>query len=323
MNGARRLRIGTRGSRLALWQADAVTAALAAYDIPAERVIIRTTGDKTQTQPASYPELSDGTKRQFVKELEDALISDEIDIAVHSAKDLPVDLPDGLAIGGCLPREDPLDALVLPHMGPGTERPTSFQDTVSRIARGAVIGTGSIRRSAQLIPVLPGVSFAPIRGNVDTRVRKLDAGEFDALVLACAGLRRLGLDARISAAIPIEQCVPAPGQGIVATEIRAGDDHARRAVTRIADAAAAQSLKAERAIVVALGGGCQLPLGALARHRDGVLEMHAVVASADGSRIVRTTLSGAADAPEELGHRIADALAAQGARDILAELERP
>ena len=319
MNRTRPLRIGTRGSRLALWQADAVAAALAAHDIVTERVIIRTTGDKTQTQPASYPELSDGTKRQFVKELEEALMAEEIDVAVHSAKDLPVDLPDGLVLGGCLPREDPLDALVLP----GIERPTSVQDAIARLARGAVIGTGSIRRSAQLIPVLPGVSFAPIRGNVDTRVRKLDAGEFDALVLACAGLRRLGLEARISAAIPLEQCVPAPGQGIVATEVRAGDEHALQAVARIADAAAAQSLKAERAIVVALGGGCQLPLGALARHRDAALEMHAVVASADGSRIVRATLAGATDAPEELGHRMAAALAAQGARDILAELERP
>jgi hydroxymethylbilane synthase len=323
LSGARRLRIGTRGSRLALWQADAVAAALASHDIQTEQVIIRTTGDKTQTQPASYPELSPDlskdTKRQFVKELEDALIADEIDVAVHSAKDLPVDLPDGLVLAGCLPREDPHDALVLP----AHQRAMSFQDMVSRIAPGAVIGTGSVRRSAQLIPLLPGVSFAPIRGNVDTRVRKLDAGEFDGLVLACAGLRRLGLTARISAAIPIEQCVPAPGQGIVATEIRAGDEHARQAVGRIADNAAAQSLRAERATVVALGGGCQLPLGALARHRNGSLEMHAVVASVDGSRIVRTSLSGAADAPEELGQRIADALAVQGARDILAELERP
>jgi hydroxymethylbilane synthase len=323
LNEARLLRIGTRGSRLALWQADAVAAALASHDIRTERIIIRTTGDKTQTQPASYPESSqdpsNDTKRQFVKELEDALLAEEIDVAVHSAKDLPVDLPDGLVLSGCLPREDPLDALVLPS----TEQPASFHTLRSRIARGAVIGTGSIRRSAQLIPLLPGVSFAPIRGNVDTRVRKLDAGEFDALVLACAGLRRLGLDGRISAAIPLEQCVPAPGQGIVATEIRAGDEYAQRAVTRIADAAAAQSLQAERAIVVALGGGCQLPLGALARHRDGALEMHAVVASADGARIVRTTLRGATDAPEELGQRMADALAAQGARDILAELERP
>ncbi len=319
MSATRRLRIGTRGSRLARWQADAVAAALAAHDIDTEQVIIRTTGDKTQTEPASYPELSDGTKRQFVKELEDALVAGEIDVAVHSAKDLPVDLPDGLVLAGCLPRDDPHDAFVLP----AGERPTSFQDTLSRIAAGAVIGTGSVRRSAQLIPLLPGVSFSPIRGNVDTRVRKLDGGEFDGLVLACAGLRRLGLHARISAAIPIEQCVPAPGQGIVATEIRAGDEQARQALAAIADAAAGQSLAAERATVVALGGGCQLPLGAFARHHSGSLDMYAVVASADGSRIVRTTLSGAAGAPEELGQRIAEALAAQGARDILAELERP
>jgi hydroxymethylbilane synthase len=317
LSGARPLRIGTRGSRLALWQADAVAAALAAHGIRSEQVIVRTTGDKTQTE--LVPEMPDGTKRQFVKELEDALLADEIDVAVHSAKDLPVDLPAGLVLGGCLPREDPLDALVMP----ARERPAGLQDTLARLAPGAVIGTGSVRRAAQLIPLLPTASFAPIRGNVDTRVRKLDAGEFDALVLACAGLRRLGLQARITAAIPIERCVPAPGQGIVATEIRAGDDDARQAVRTIADAAAAQCLDAERAVVIALGGGCQLPLGALARHRDGILEMHAVVASVDGSRIVRTTLSGAADAPEELGQRIADALAAEGARDILAELERP
>jgi len=303
------LRIGTRGSRLALWQADAVAAALRSNGYATEQVIIKTTGDRSQERPVP----GDDSKRQFVKEIEDALLAGDIDIAVHSAKDLPVDLPDTLTIAACLPREDPRDALVLPHGTPAGD----LDATLARLPREARIGTGSVRRSGQLKPIVPQATFAPVRGNVDTRVRKLDAGEFDALILACAGLRRLGLDERITTAVPLDRCVPAPGQGIVATETRVDDDGARRALMRIHDDDAGYSLTAERTLVVALGGGCDLPLGAIAVHSEGTLELHAAVASLDGSRILRHTMKGPASAAADLGHRVADALTRAGARELL------
>lgn len=312
MSHPRPLRIGTRGSRLALWQADTVAARLKATGIESDLVIIKTTGDRSQERPVP----GDDTKRQFVKELEDALLRHEIDLAVHSAKDLPVDLPESLVLSACLPREDPRDAFVLP----GNDGPSDYASVIARLSDVDRIGTGSVRRSAQLVAVLPRITFVPIRGNVDTRVRKLDAGEVDALILACAGLRRLGLDHRISAAIPLDQCVPAPGQGIVATEIRAGDAATGRALERIHDAAAGAALAAERAIVVALGGGCQLPLGAIAiqiEGEPGALELHAAVAAADGSRVLREQMRGEASAAEDLGRRVADALASAGALTLL------
>ena len=206
---------------------------------------------------------------------------------------MPALLPEGLTIAGVLPREDPLDAVVLPVRPEGTgHRAETLEASASRrselIARH--IGTGSVRRIAQLSRVLPGARFAPIRGNLDTRLRKLDGGEHDALVLAAAGLRRLGMASRITMTLPASACVPAPGQGIVAIEIRANDDAVRQIVGRIDDADASVALEAERAVVEALGGGCQTPIGALARPVDAdTLELVAVVATLDGSRIVRAT----------------------------------
>jgi hydroxymethylbilane synthase len=315
LSAARPLRIGTRGSRLALWQADTVAARLKASGVESDLVILKTTGDRSQEHPVP----GDDSKRQFVKELEEALLADEVDLAVHSAKDLPVDLPDGLVLSACLPREDPRDAFVLPV----DAGPSDYGSVIAQLAGVTRIGTGSVRRSAQLVPALPRVTFVPIRGNVDTRVRKLDAGEVDALILACAGLRRLGLDHRISAAIPVDQCVPAPGQGIVATEIRAEDAATRAALDRIHDAAAGAALTAERAVVIALGGGCQLPLGAIAvrladgGHGRGALELQAAVAASDGSRVLREKMTGDASAPEDLGRRVAEALASAGALTLL------
>jgi hydroxymethylbilane synthase len=170
---------------------------------------------------------------------------------------------------------------------------------------------------AQLSARLPGATFAPIRGNVDTRLRKLDAGGFDALVLAVAGLVRLGLGSRVSAHIPIEVCVPAPGQGIVAIEIRAEDGRIRALVEPLGDPASAMALTAERAVVTALGGGCQLPLGAIALHENGGLRIHGVVASPDGARVIRRDLAGTTSDPADLGRRLAEELARAGARDIL------
>jgi hydroxymethylbilane synthase len=306
------LRIGTRGSRLALWQANTVATLLESGGVRCQIVVIKTTGDRSQKGPVP----GDDSKRQFVKELEEALLAHEVDVCVHSAKDLPVLLPDGLAVDACLPREDSRDAIVLPAGAPRMEWAAAVRK-LNGSRPGAVIGTGSVRRIAQLRPLLPDATFAPIRGNVDTRLSKLDAAGFDALTLACAGLRRLGFDGRITSPIPLEQCVPAPGQGIVATEIRAGDERARRILAQVHDDAAGSSLEAERALVAMLGGGCQLPVGAIAVHVDGELEMQAVVAALDGSRSVRHSLRGPSTRPGELGRRLADELAAAGARELL------
>ena len=303
------LKIGTRGSALALWQARTVAALIAKGGGQAEIVVIRTGGDRLQEAPLSEV----GGKRLFVKEIEDALLAGEIDVAVHSAKDMSAVLPDGLVIAAVLPREDPRDALVL---GNGTVV-VDFNAALTHLGERPAIATGSVRRIAQLAAVLPQATFAPIRGNLDTRLRKLDAGDYEALVLAAAGLRRLGLGARITAAIPVEVCIPAPGQGIVAIEIRADDDRACDAVASVNDATATASLVAERALVTALGGGCQLPLGAIAVHDRNGLTMHAVVATLDGRRAIRRNASGPLDDPAAIGTQLARELARAGADEIL------
>jgi hydroxymethylbilane synthase len=277
-----------------------------------EIVVIRTTGDRLQQAPLSEV----GGKRLFVKEIEDALLDGSIDLAVHSAKDMSAVLPDGLEIAAVLPREDPRDAVVLP----AGRVPADFQSALAHLEGDPLIGTGSVRRVAQLAMLLPRARFAGVRGNVDTRLAKLDSGDFDALVLAAAGLRRLGLAARLSALIPIESCVPAPGQGIVAIEIRSGDARARQALAASSDPATAVCLTAERTVVTALGGGCQLPLGAIALHGDGELRMHGLVASLDGSRVIRREVAGSETDPAGVGHRLADALSEGGAMDILGAL---
>jgi hydroxymethylbilane synthase len=307
------LRIGTRGSPLALWQARTVAALVESAGAAVEMIVIRTAGDRLQQAPLSEV----GGKRLFVKEIEDALLGGQIDVAVHSAKDMSAALPDGLEIAAVLPREDPRDAVVLAS-GRTAE---DLQSALAHLGGDAVIGTGSVRRVAQLSRILPHARFAGIRGNVDTRLRKLDSGDYDGLVLAAAGMRRLGLAARISALIPFETCVPAPGQGIVAVEIRSSDTHARRALSRAGDPLTAISLTAERAVVTALGGGCQLPLGAIALHENGMLRMHGLVASLDGRRVVRREISGPDEDPAGLGLRLADALAEGGAMEILGALQ--
>jgi hydroxymethylbilane synthase len=311
------LRLGTRGSQLALWQANTVAARIAAAGgPPCDIVVIRTSGDRLQEAPLSEV----GGKRLFVKEIEDALLRGEIDLAVHSSKDMPAILPKGLVIGGVLPREEPLDAVVLP--GPARSV-SSIEDLLAMLGQSPSIGTGSVRRIAQLTRLFPGAHFTPIRGNLDTRLRKLDERAHDALVLAAAGLRRLGFRDRISYALPADACVPAPGQGIVAIEIRAADDAVREVVGRIDDPAAAAALSAERALVDALGGGCQTPIGALATPLDGDrIEMVAVVVALDGSKAVR----GRGEAPRAeaaaLGARIGAQLIADGADEILADAAR-
>jgi len=308
------LRLGTRGSQLALWQARTVASRIAETGGPPCRIIIiKTSGDRLQHGP-----LSDiGGKRLFVKEIEDALLRDDIDLAVHSSKDMPTILPDGLAIAGVLPREDPFDAVVLPSFR--STATSTIDELVAALGQAPSIATGSVRRVAQLTRVFPGARFAAIRGNLDTRLRKLDSGDYDALVLAAAGLRRLGFASRISLTLPSSACVPAPGQGIVAIEIREDDDALRPIVTRINDDAAGAALRAERALVEALGGGCQTPIGALASPIDGeTIELVAAVVALDGSRTVRGSARGPRAEARALGARVGAQLIADGADEILA-----
>jgi hydroxymethylbilane synthase len=246
---------------------------------------------------------------------------------VHSSKDMPAVLPDGLAIAGVLPREDPRDAVVLPlsvHLRMDTTNSGSVRlqpDLVELLGESPSIGTGSVRRVAQLLNLFPRARFINVRGNVDTRLRKLDAGEHDALVLAAAGLHRLGFGSRISLALPADVCVPAPGQGIVAIEVREGDSGTSSFIARISDAGASAALDAERAVVEALGGGCQTPIGALASMTgSSTMELVGAVASLDGKRVIRATASAARTDAKELGVRIGHELIAKGASDILAEV---
>jgi hydroxymethylbilane synthase len=297
-----------------LWQSNTVAGHLSASGGPRCRiVVIKTSGDRLADAPLSEV----GGKRLFVKEIEEALLEDEIDLAVHSSKDMPAVLPDGLAIAGVLPREDPLDAVVLPADAVSV---TSIDELIAHFGDSPRIGTGSVRRIAQLSRIFPGARFVPIRGNLDTRLRKLDAGEYDALVLAAAGLRRLGVARRISMALPVTACVPAPGQGIVAIEIREGDDAVGRLIAGFDDPAARAALEAERALVAALGGGCQTPIGALATPlAEDTIELVAVVVALDGSRAVRGAAQGPQREAAAIGARVAAQLIDGGASEILAD----
>jgi hydroxymethylbilane synthase len=309
------LRVGTRGSELALYQANAVAAQLRAKaGIECDIVVIRTSGDRLAE--ATLTQI--GGKRLFVKEIEDALVAGEVDLAVHSSKDMPVMLPEGLAIGSVLPREDPRDAVVLPAKG-GT---LCFEELVSRLGANPRIGTSSVRRTAQLARLFPGATFLPIRGNLGTRLRKLDEGQYDAIVLASAGLIRLERRARISAVLPITACVPAPGQGIIAVEIRSDDRHVAGAVAAIDDPSAKAALEAERAVVTRLGGGCQMPIGVNAAIVNDEMSLVAVVLSLDGARAIRAESRGSMTEPHMVGGAAADELLSLGAAEILADVER-
>jgi hydroxymethylbilane synthase len=310
------LKIGTRGSPLALYQANAVAGLIRSAGVACEIIVIKTSGDRLGEAP-----LSDvGGKRLFVKEIEDALLAGDVDIAVHSSKDMPALLPEGLEIGGVLPREDPRDAIVLPA---GHDRERSLDLVRQALGHAPRIGTSSVRRIAQLVSLTSTGQFLPIRGNLDTRLRKLDSGDYDALVLAAAGLRRLERDARISALLPVELCVPAPGQGIIAVEIRKDDRRSAEIVKALDDNEAGVALRAERAVVERLGGGCQMPIGAFAQSAGtDELSITSIVVSTDGSRSVRSTVRGSAQDPERLGRQAADELLAKGADSILTEAKR-
>ena len=311
------LKIGTRGSKLALWQANTVARLLNENGGHAtEIVVIRTSGDEGSTPPdaPTSPDPRPNVKRLFVKEIEEALLQGHIDLAVHSAKDLPGELPDGLLLAGALEREDPRDALLLRQ---GHE-PDRFEALRAALGRGPRLGTSSVRRVAQLRAIFPDATFEGIRGNVDTRLRKLDAGECDALMLAAAGVKRLGLAKRLTTLVPVDVCVPAPGQGIVAIEIRDDAPAAlRAAIGDVSDADAEAALLAERAVVTALGGGCQMPLGALAQLDGQDLRISGLVASVDGRTILRGVAHGNRGGAAAVGEKLAAQLLAKGAGELL------
>ncbi len=304
------VRVGTRGSELALWQTAEVSRLLAAAHpgLAIERAIIRTVGDRVQGTPLSRI----GDKGLFTRELEDALTGGTIDIAVHSLKDLPTLLPDGLTLAAVLEREDPRDALVA---APGMSL-TSF-------GPGARIGTSSLRRRAQLLALNPRLDLVDVRGNLPTRLAKFDRGDYDGLVLARAGLVRLGLGDRIAEAIEPGVIVPAVGQGALAIEARAGDARMKALLEALEHRPTRLATSAERAFLARLEGGCQVPVGALATLRGDTLTLEGIVADVDGRASVRGNASAAvsnvADAAA-LGTRLAEQLLARGADGILGRV---
>jgi hydroxymethylbilane synthase len=303
-----RLVIGSRGSKLALVQAEMVKTQLELLDLSLEVhiEIIKTSGD-ANTDPLS----AIGGKGVFTKELEDALLDERIDIAVHSLKDLPTIMPDNLLIAAICKREDPRDALVLSY----TSR--TANPSIASLPKGATIGTSSPRRLAQLKHLRGDLVFKDLRGNVDTRLRKLDEGQFDALVLACAGLRRLDKEDRISVALSTNEMLPAVGQGAVAIEARAGDAETIGVVSRLEHKFTQLACTAERSFLLSLGGGCFLPIAGYAAVRDKKIRLHGLVADSLGKRIVRDDISGSFDEAEQLGKRLAERLLANGAGELL------
>jgi hydroxymethylbilane synthase len=297
------LTIGTRGSQLALWQAHWVERQLQARGIATRIEIIKTTGDKITDLALAKVGASAGLKGVFTKEIEEALLGGQIDLAVHSLKDLPADLDERLALGAIPERADPRDALA--------------GRTLKELPPGAKVGTSSLRRAAQLRHLRPDLLVENIRGNIDTRLRKLDEGLYDAILLASAGLHRMGWQDRIAETLDPQVMAPAIGQGALGIEIRAGDGATREILKPLNHPATAIATSAERALLRALGGGCQVPLGAYTRLDDGRLVLGAVVVSPDGKTLVRATVEGSSEDPEGLGRRAAQELRAQGAEAIM------
>lgn len=310
-----KLLIGTRRSRLALWQSEWVAGLLreAWPGLKVEVVPVRTLGDKDRTTALH------GMARQgvFTKELEEALLDERCDIAVHSMKDVPVRFPDGLGLAAVLEREDPRDALV------------SFGGkTLAEIPEGGRLGTSSLRRRSQILHLRPDLSAADLRGNVPTRLRAVgvaaESGEtapepkYDATVLAYAGLRRLGLDSLVSEVLPVEKVLPAPAQGAVAVEIRSDDEKAAEALRPLHHDDTDRRVTAEREFLEALGGWCHVPVGALATLREGAIDLEGFVGDPDGRRVLRERIEG--EDPVETGRRLAEILVERGAKEILDEV---
>ncbi|MFM2125844.1 MAG: hydroxymethylbilane synthase [Acidobacteriota bacterium] len=292
--------IGSRGSQLALWQAHHIQARLKELGAESRIEIIKTSGDRIQDVPLSKV----GGKGLFTKEIEEALLAKTIDLAVHSMKDVPTELPAGLVLSAIPEREEPRDALI------GAR--------VSDLKAGMKIGTSSLRRSSQLLALGRGFSIEMLRGNVDTRLRKLDEGQYDAIVLAAAGLRRLGWAERITELIAQETMCPAVGQGALAIETREDGGAAHELAKQLDHLPTRRAVTAERALLLVLGGGCQVPVGAHATVQDGQVHLSAIVARPDGSQVVRGKLSG--PNPEHVGATLGRTLLDEGASEILNEV---
>ena len=306
------IRIATRRSQLALAQSRWVKAQLEALD-PSLTVELKeyvTRGDRIQNVPLAEV----GGKGLFTKEIEDALLAGEADLAVHSLKDLPAILPDGLTLAAVPEREDPRDVVVLPRSFPIS---TLSEGALGQVPHGAKVGSSSVRRGAQIRNLRPDLRLESVRGNVDTRLRKLDSGEYEAIILAAAGLKRLGLGDRISAPIPPDESTPAPGQGALGLEARADDPELLPLFQRLEHADTRRSVAAERALMERLGGGCSVPLGAYAWVEAGTLHLVGMVAAPDGSRLMRQSASGSPEQAEEIGAHVADMLLTAGARELL------
>ncbi len=298
-----RLRIGSRGSQLALWQANHISSLLRERGHEVEIEIIKTTGDKiTDVSLAQV-----GTKGMFTKEIEEALAEGRVDVAVHSLKDLPTQLPPGFELVAITTRVNPRDVFL-----------SVKYDSVNALPKGARIGTSSLRRQAQLKVARPDLVIHALRGNVDTRVRKLEEGEYDAIILAAAGLTRLGKMQLVREVLSEEFMCPAAGQGALGIEIRAGDEEMRKHLEFLDDPAARAATTCERALLHKLGGGCQVPIGAFAETREGRLHLIAIVARPDGSTILRETQSGSN--PVALGEAVGDSLLQRGATRILEDV---
>jgi hydroxymethylbilane synthase len=300
----RRLRIGSRGSALALWQAEYVARRLREErSVDTEIVVIKTSGDRFQAAP--IPAL--GLKGVFIREIEDALLDKRVDLAVHSLKDIPTEVSGEFTFPAFCERQDPRDCLV-----------SSRQVRLAGLPAGSRIGTSSLRRRAQLLYVRPDLVVEDLRGNVDTRLRKLETGRFDAIVLAKAGLERLGQSGRITEVLAPEVCLPAAGQGAIVVETLAASDEVIHNVSALDHPLTRKCAGAERALLAALQGGCQVPVGAWARREGDCLAMEAAVLAPDGSECIRGSASGQPEEAEKLGQRLAEELLARGAGRLLA-----
>ena len=299
--------IGTRSSKLALWQADYVEAKLR-EKYPELHVVqkrMTTKGDRVLDAPLAKI----GGKGLFTKELEQAMLAGEIDLAVHSLKDMPTELPEGLVLAAVTERFDPGDAVVSPRYR-----------TLANLPQGAKVGTSSLRRRAQILAERPDLEIVSLRGNVNTRLQKLEEENFDAIVLAVAGLKRLGFHDRITEVLPREICLPAVGQGALAIEVRADDAATLAIVAFLNDEATCAAARAERAFLARIEGGCQVPVGVYAEAAGAALEIEAVIASIDGERIYRKKKAGSALDAEKIGCALAEELLAVGGEEILQEL---
>ncbi len=303
------LTIGTRGSQLALWQAHWVERQLQERGVSTRIQIIKTTGDKITDVALAKVGASAGLKGVFTKEIEEAMLAGEIDLAVHSLKDLPADLDERLALAATPERADPRDALV--------------GKTLAELPAGAKVGTSSLRRGAQLRHHRPDLVVEDIRGNIDTRLRKLDEGMYDAILLAAAGLHRMGWHDRIAETLDPELMAPAIGQGALGIETRADDRTTREILEPMNHAETATTVAAERALLRALGGGCQVPFGGHARLSNGVLRLAAVVVSPDGGAFARASVEGPPEDPTSLGQQAFEQLREQGAEEIVRSVLQP